>query len=78
MNERLKGVGNVWFKPKYINNIFSLNNIKNTYQGTYDRTHGNNFVVNQTVKSDMRFIIHREGIKYYNIMHQKVALVDIV
>ena len=64
MNERLKGVGNVWFKPKYINNIFSLNNIKNTYQGTYDRTHGNNF--------------HREGIKYYNIMHQKVALVDTV
>ena len=64
---RVKGYGNVWFNPKYITNVMALKNIKKKYRVTYDSQHGDAFIVHHPDKPNMKFIMHEDGLHYYDM-----------
>jgi len=62
----LKGYGQVWFDPKSRTNILSLKNVKKKYSVSYHSDQSDAFIVHRTNEADMHFIMHEDGLHYYD------------
>ena len=60
----LPGYGTVWYHPKGIANILSLNKVKAKYRVTYDSTDGNAFVVHKNDGTTRTFKQSARGLFY--------------
>ena len=64
--ERFSNNGQVWFDPKSRTNILSLKNVKKKYSVSYHSDQSDAFIVHRTNEADMHFIMHEDGLHYYD------------
>ena len=74
----LPGYGTVWFHPKGIANILSLNKVKDKYLVTYNSKNGNAFVVHKDDGTTRTFQQSERGLFYMDMAATGTLLVNTV